>query len=252
MNNKKVNNLKYSNTMDIIFYDINRIILQTLIVFVNFLLFQLIKLGDQANKHLELSKILVGVLMINLYKPQVKKHTYYKISSLVFFLSYLILPILHKLTIEVCSDTIYFWHFVCQLVYIGNSVSFAIQNIKIVKREYKENEVLSLEDSINIPKKLYPNMISGYVAVTISIILLSSRLQNLSSVFCYLTSSLIIYIFLPKLQEEHKIYKNFYKTLFCVLSVSYLAYTIERTVFYIFISIIIYFYVFMCVLKVLF
>lgn len=209
----------------------------------------MIKLGDQSNKHLELSKILVGILTINLYKPQVKKHTYYNISSLVFFISYLILPILHKLTKEICSDTIYFWHFICQLVYIGNSVNFSIQNKKIIEREYHENEILSLEESINIVKKRNPNMISGYVAVTISIILLSSRLQNLSSVFCYLTVSLIIYIFLPKLQEEKKIYKNFYRTFLCALFVLYLAYTIERIVFYICLGIVIYFYIFIVIVK---
>ncbi|KAK6091003.1 hypothetical protein P3W45_000248 [Vairimorpha bombi] len=231
--------------------DINREVLRLSITFIHFIIFRLTVEGDKINLFSDLRSTIVGFLAYNLCTAQIQKDDYYKLSNLIFLISFLLVPILHTLTKEICSDTIYFWYFICQMIFVVNSTIFAIYDKKFPVRLYSEEEVLKLEESINIPKKYFPSMVYGYVSVTIGIIFLTSRFTNISSVFCFLTASMMCFVTIPKFQENAKIHRSFIHTLLWMIFVLRFMYIVDKFMFYILLFMTVYIYGFLAIVAIL-
>ncbi|EEQ82135.1 hypothetical protein NCER_101212 [Vairimorpha ceranae BRL01] len=200
--------------------------------FLHFIIFYFIKQGDKTNFFSNIEVAIIYITSLNMCNPLIKYKKYCNISKVIFLICFLLGPILHTLTKEICTDTIFFWHSICQIFYVGNSVVFFIYNKKPIRRLYKEDEVLQLEESINIPNPYRPSMVCGNVAVTIGMILLSSRFHNISSVFCFFCISLIYFTTLPNYHEKIKLHKNLVLSMLWIGMVSTLLYFFEKSLFF--------------------
>lgn len=224
--------------------DINRFMLRISITFMHFTFFKIVEQGDTFNIFTKMRNTIIVLLSYNIYSLKVDTKEYYKISTLIFFISFLMIPITHTLTKEICYDTIYFYHFFAQVIFVINSVYFFILQEETPQRTFNEHEVLKLEESIYIPKKSTPSMNYGYSSMIIGVILLSSRFIHISSVFCFLSISLIFFICLPRIQENMEIHKSLRKTSFYLTIVLYILTRHNQTLFYIFSGFVIYIYSF--------
>lgn len=237
------------NNTDTKLQDINRFMLRISITFMHFIFFKIVEQGDSFNIFTKIRNTIIVLLSYNIYSLKVDTKEYYKISTLIFFISFLLIPITHTLTKEICYDTIYFYHFFAQVIFVINSVYFFILQEETPLRIYSEKEVLKLEESINIPRKSTPSMNYGYSSMIIGVILLSSRFINISSVFCFLSISLIFFICIPRIQENMEIHKSFRKTFFYLIIILYLLSRHNKTISYIFVGVLIYIYSFYFLLR---
>ncbi|KAF9761867.1 hypothetical protein NGRA_2371 [Nosema granulosis] len=229
--------------------DINRFLLRLSITFMHFIFFKIVEQGDTFNIFTKIRNTIIILLSYNIYALKVETKEYYKISTLIFFISFLLIPITHTLTKEICYDTIYFYHFFAQLIFVINSVYFFIHQERTPRRTYSEVEVLRLEESINIPRQNSPSMNYGHSSMMIGVILLSSRFINLSSVFCFLSISLIFFICIPRIQEIMEIHKSMKKTAVYLIFVLYLLVKNNKALFYVLFFFIVYIYLFYYILM---
>ncbi|EOB13769.1 hypothetical protein NBO_60g0025 [Nosema bombycis CQ1] len=229
--------------------DINRVLLRLSITLIHFVFFKIVEQGDIDNIFTKMRNTLILLLSYDMYVLRAGTKKYYKVSGLIFFLCFLLIPIIHTLTKEICYDSIYFYHFAAQIIFILNSVYYFILMDYKPTKQYTEKDILKLEESINISNKNTPSMNYGYSSMIIGVILLSSRFQNISSVFCFLSISIIFFICIPRIQENMEIHKSVGKTFLFLTFIFYLLCKTNRLLSLVFLGFTGFFYLFYTIMM---
>jgi phosphatidylinositol N-acetylglucosaminyltransferase subunit C len=165
-----------------------------------------------------------------------------KPNFLVLLFSYLFVPTVRTLTAEVCSDTIYAYFIVAQLVYVIDSVAAFISRNKVQTVLKDALAPLSLEESISIPKKKLRSQVMGHTSCFLGFVLLSSRLRKSESVFELFCIGLVTYVVFPIYFERIRIQKSNRRMAMLCASVSLLSLLSDRVVFCAYGSIVAYLY----------
>jgi phosphatidylinositol N-acetylglucosaminyltransferase subunit C len=178
----------------------------------------------------------------NFFYDDAKLGIVLKPNFLILLFSYLFVPAIRTLTAEVCSDTIYTYFIVAQLVYVVDSVVAFISRSKVQTVLKDALTPLSLEESINIPKKRLRSQVLGHTSCFLGFVLLSSRLRKPESVFELFCIGLVVYVIFPIYFERIGIHKSTRgMAIFCIL-VSFLSFLADGITFYVYNCIVIYLY----------
>lgn len=225
-----------------VYEDINRIVIRVSIVIVNFCLFRIMVFEDGIG----MTKASWFSFITTFTEIFLQNGKYVGInlkpSFLLLVFAYLLSPLIQALTLEISSDTIYVYFIITQFFFVIDSVSAEIYN-KVTPVEIKDAMIpLSLEESINIPKKIFSNQILGLTSYFLGFILLSSRLRSSISVFNLLCLTFMGYIILPKHFERHQVHKRTKSMLLLYIFVSVLSLCSEIMIFCIYNCLITYLY----------
>lgn len=173
--------------------DINRAILRISIVTACFCLFR-VMMDEEGNRVSTRSWFsFISTFIEAFLENEGSMGMNLKPSFLFLMFAYLLSPLIRALTLEVCSDTVYTYFILTQFFFVVDSVSASIYNSG-APAEIKDAMVpLQLEESINIPKRMFSNQILGLTSYFLGSILLSSRLASPSSVFNFLCLTFVGY-----------------------------------------------------------
>lgn len=140
----------------------------------------------------------------------------FRALGLIILITYLLLPIFRCLTIEISTDTIYLYFFLCQFVYYITSIKEFILNTPYKKIEYSREKVIPLEESLLIVKKNQFNANISRISVVLGFILIYSRVESNMSVLCLQLIGFLLYFIIPDYLDS---LKDCYKSKFLILSI---------------------------------
>jgi hypothetical protein len=146
------------------------------------------------------------------HRKKILYDNYLRSFLIILMCIIVLLPILKTLTAEIATDTIWFNFSICQIIYCIGSVRSSILQGMCRVRTYSRSYVIPLDESLLITKKISTGAETASISAVIGFILLFSRIQNNFDIVYLQTIGFLLYFFLPKLLEHHKVYLSFYKT----------------------------------------
>lgn len=222
--------------------DINRVVIRISVVVLNFCLFRAVVdegcCGMSRTSWLSFTTPFIGSFLENKGPTGIDL----KPSFLLLTFVYLLSPLIRALALEVSSDTIYMYFAATQFFFVIDSVSASIHNDG-GPVEMKDAAIpLTLEEGINIPKRVFSNQILGITSYFLGFILLSSRLQSPVSVFNLLCLTFMGYIVLPKHLERLCLHRRASTVFVLYLLVSAVSFLSGSTAFYVYNCLVVLFY----------
>lgn len=139
------------------------------------------------------------------------KEPHLKSFTLLILFSTTLIPVFRALLKEIDTDTIFFWFSICQIIFCVDSIKSSILNRKDKKqsiRRFKRTEVISLEESILIPRKNEFNGVFGSIAALVGFFGTFSRIDDNTQALILQAIGFIFYLFLPRFLENRNIHMD--------------------------------------------
>ncbi|KAL7346132.1 membrane protein [Encephalitozoon intestinalis] len=214
-----------------IYEDINRMVIRISIVMLSLSLFKVMMLEDKPGMPKSSWFSFISTFIENFLENREDTGINLKPNFMLLTFAYLLSPLIRTLTLEIHPTTLYVYFTITQLFFIIDSVSASIYNTGSPIEVKDEETPLSLEESINIPKRTSSNQILGLTSYFLGFILLSSRFNEPSSVFNLLCSTFMGYIILLNHIERLGIHRSTWATALVYVFVSIMTFLPDVRIF---------------------
>nr|AGE96413.1 hypothetical protein ECU03_1250 [Encephalitozoon cuniculi] len=211
--------------------DINRMIIRISIVMLTLSLLKVMVLEDELGMPKSSWFSFISTFTENFLENKENIGINLKPGFMLLTFAYLLSPLIRTLTLEIHPTTLYAYFAVTQILFVVDSVSASIYNTGSSAEVKDEWTPLSLEESINIPKKISSNQILGLTSYFLGFILLSSRFSKPSSVFNFLCLTFMGYIILLNHAERLGIHKSTNAMVLVYVSVSIIIFLPDIKIF---------------------
>ncbi|KAG5859384.1 putative phosphatidylinositol N-acetylglucosaminyltransferase [Encephalitozoon hellem] len=191
-----------------IYEDINRAIIRISVVVLFLSLFKIMMLEDRLGMSKSSWFSFISTFTENFLENRDDTGINLKPSFMLLTFAYLLSPLIRTLTLEIRPIPLYIYFAITQVLFIVDSVSASIYNTESPIEVKDEQTPLSLEESINIPKRISSNQILGLTSYFLGFILLSSRFSEPSSVFNLLCLTFMGYIILLNHMEHFGVHRS--------------------------------------------
>lgn len=191
-----------------IYEDINRMVIRISIVMLTLSLFRIMISEDKLGMPKASWFSFISTLAESFLESRESVGINLKPSFMLLTFAYLLSPLIRTLTLDIHPSTLYVYFTTTQLLFVVDSVSSSIYNTGPCAPVKDEQTPLTLEESINIPKRISSNQILGLTSYFLGFILLSSRFSESSSVFNLLCLTFMGYIILPGYMEKLEVHRS--------------------------------------------
>lgn len=208
INYMEVHQVYRKRNINEIYEDINRVVIRISIVMLFLSLFKVMMLEDKPGMSKSSWFSFISTFTENFLENREDKGINLKPGFMLLTFAYLLSPLIRTLTLEIHPTTLYIYFAITQILFIIDSVSASIYNTGSSMEVKDEQTPLSLEESINIPKRISSNQILGLTSYFLGFILLSSRFNEPSSVFNLLCLTFMGYIILLNHMEHLEVHRS--------------------------------------------